>query len=204
MVNVDDIAAEIRLLIDNGELPVGERLPAERKLCELLGVSRGYVRKALSKLEQCGAIDTRPQSGSYVTEHFFASLVQARIFLEEECIRLSVLNHTISDLEAMEKAMEDFARNDSAEAHTTKDMAFHTAVARGSHNSVLTALLKTVSMEVATYYHKYNVCAVADPVVIEEHKAIYDAIKAGDAEAAKRAFEKHMAGVLKFSEDCRF
>lgn len=200
MVNVDDIAAEIRLLIDNGEFPVGERLPAERKLCEILGVSRGYVRKALSKLEQCGAIDTRPQSGSYVAEHFFASLVQARIFLEEECIRLSALNRTEEDLAAMQEAMLDFALNDSEQTHTDKDMCFHNAIARGSHNSVLVALLKTVSMEVVTYYHKYNVCAVADPVVIAEHKEIFEAIKASDADAAKAAFHKHMTGVIRFSE----
>lgn len=204
MVNVDDIAAEIRLLIDNGELPVGERLPAERKLCELLGVSRGYVRKALSKLEQCGAIDTRPQSGSYVAEHFFASLVQTRLFLEEECIRLSALNRTDEDLNAMEIAMNDFALNDSEESHTIKDMCFHNAIARGSHNSVLVALLKTVSMEVVTYYHKYNVCAVADPVVIEEHRTIFNAIKAKDPESAKAAFQKHMESVVRFSETCRF
>lgn len=204
MVNVDDIAAEIRLLIDKGELPVGERLPAERKLCELLGVSRGYVRKALSKLEQCGAIDTRPQSGSYVVEHFFASLVQARIFLETECIRLSALNRTAEDLAAMESAMNDFAENDSVDLHTPKDMCFHSAVARGSHNPVLVALLKTVSMEVVTYYHKYNVCNVADPVVISEHEALFKAIRSCDPDAAVAVFRKHMERVVHFSENCSF
>lgn len=204
MVNVDDIAAEIRLLIDNGEFPVGERLPAERKLCEILGVSRGYVRKALSRLEQCGAIDTRPQSGSYVAEHFFASLVQTRIFLESECIRLSAINRTDEDLAAMKRSLEDFAENDSEELHTMLDMSFHNAVARGSHNSVLVALLKTVSTEVVTYYHKYNVCEVADSGVIAEHRAIYDAIKVGDSEAATTAFKHHMRRVVQFSENCSF
>lgn len=204
MVNIDDIAAEIRLLIDNGQLPVGERLPSERKLCDMLGVSRGYVRKALAKLELCGAIETRPQSGSYVAEHFFASLVQTRLFLEVECLRQAALNRTDDDLVEMRRAMEAFEKNKSADAHTTKDMAFHHAVARGSHNPVLVALLQTVALEVVTYYHKYNVCVVADPKVIGEHRDIFNGIEASDPDGTERAFRHHMSDVMKFSENCNF
>ena len=204
MVNIDDIAAEIRVLIDNGQFPVGQRLPSERKICEMLGVSRGYVRKALAKLELCGAIETRPQSGSYVAEHFFPSLLETRIFLEEECLRQSAMNRTDDDLKEMRLAMKIFEENTSVEEHTSKDMVFHQAVARGSHNSVMTALLKTVSMEVVTYYHKYNVCAPADQKVIGEHKDIYYAIASSDPSAAISAFRKHMEDIRLFAEGKNF
>ncbi|MCQ2155991.1 MAG: FadR family transcriptional regulator [Bacteroidales bacterium] len=200
MVNIDDIAAEIRVLIDNGQIPIGERLPSERKLCEMLGVSRGYVRKALTKLELCGAIETRPQSGSYVAEHFFTSLVHTRLFLEAECIRLSALNRTEEDLAAMRKTMNAFAKNTSPEKHTEKDMAFHKAIACGGHNSVLVALLQLVSAEVVTYYHKYNVCMVADPKVVKEHEDLYNAIERADVDAALKALDVHLADIRKFSE----
>lgn len=201
MINIDDIAAEIRVLIDNGQIPIGERLPSERNLCQMLGVSRGYVRKALEKLELCGAIETRPQSGSYVAEHFFASLVQARLLLEAECIRLSAMNRTEEDLAVMRKTMEEFEKNTSPQAHTEMDMAFHKAVACGGHNPVLVALLQLVSAEVVTYYHKYNVCMVADPKVIKEHAQLYDAIVKSDADSAIESLNKHLSDVLKFSKN---
>ena len=200
MVNIDDIAAEIRVLIDNGQIPIGERLPAERKLCEMLGVSRGYVRKALDKLELCGAIETRPQSGSYVAEHFFASLVQARLLLETECIKLAVLNRTEEDLSVMRSTMKSFEKNTSVAQHTEKDMAFHKAVAIGGHNPVLAALLQLVSTEAVTYYHKYNVCSVADRKVIKEHADLYSAIENSDVDAAISVLNAHLSDVLKFSE----
>lgn len=200
MVNIDDIAAEIRLMIDNGSLPVGERLPAERKLCEMLGVSRGYIRKALSKLELCGAIVTKPQSGSYVAEHFFESLVGARILLEVECLRLAALNRTEEDLKNMEEAMVNFVKNDSETVHANLDMAFHHALASGSHNSVLTALLRTVTQEAVSYYHKYNVCVVADPKVIEEHSAMLDAIRRRDPDLVEDVFMDHLSAVINFAQ----
>lgn len=200
MVNIDDIAAEIRLLIDNGQIEVGQRLPAERKLCEMLGVSRGYVRKALSRLEICGAIETRPQSGSYVAEHFFESLVRTRMFLEEECLRQACANRTAADLDDMLITMNESARNKDVAEHTIKDMNFHYSVARGSHNTVLAALLKTVALEVVTYYHKYNMCIVGDPKVIGEHEAIFRAVSASDEKEAVNAFRKHMSDVLNFSK----
>lgn len=200
MVNIDDIAAEIRVLIDNGKLPIGERLPAERKLCEMLGVSRGYVRKALAKLELCGAIETRPQSGSYVAEHYFTSLVRARLFLESETTRLSALNRTAEDLKHMKEAKETFEKNKAVEKHTEKDLMFHQAIASGSHNPVLVALLKLVSVEVLTYYHKYNVCLVNDKRVLEEHDQLYKAIERQDGEKAIEILTAHLSDVLSFSE----
>lgn len=203
MVNIDDIAAEIRLLIDNGQIEVGQRLPAERKLCEMLGVSRGYVRKALSRLEICGAIETRPQSGSYVAEHFFESLVRTRMFLEEECIRQACTNRTDADLEDLRIAMVESARNKDVAEHTRKDMDFHYAMARCSHNTVLAALLKTVALEVVTYYHKYNMCVVGDPKVIGEHESIFRAIAASDENEAISAFRTHISDVLNFSKNLK-
>ena len=61
------IAGQIAALIDNDEFPVGARLPAERKLAVLLGVSRTSVREAIISLEIAGLVEVRVGTGIFVT-----------------------------------------------------------------------------------------------------------------------------------------
>jgi len=63
---VDIIIDQIRSLISSGEVKPGEKLPPERKLAEHLGVSRGQVREALSKLQFYSILKTLTQSGNVV------------------------------------------------------------------------------------------------------------------------------------------
>ena len=57
------IAGQIATLIDNGEFPAGSRLPAERELATLLGVSRTSVREAIISLEIAGRVEVRVGTG---------------------------------------------------------------------------------------------------------------------------------------------
>ncbi|MBV9128754.1 MAG: FadR family transcriptional regulator [Verrucomicrobia bacterium] len=61
------IADQIRSLIDNGEFPLGSRLPTERELAKRLGVSRPSVREALIALEVEGYVEVRPGPGILVS-----------------------------------------------------------------------------------------------------------------------------------------
>src|SRR5882757_7793656 len=60
------IADQLRQLIDHGEYRVGSRLPTERELADMLGVSRPTVREALIALEVEGRLRIRVGSGIYV------------------------------------------------------------------------------------------------------------------------------------------
>jgi len=62
------IAGQIAALIDDGEFPAGSRLPAERELATLLGVSRTSVREAVISLEIAGRVEVRVGSGIFVAE----------------------------------------------------------------------------------------------------------------------------------------
>ena len=62
------IAGQIAALIDNGEFPAGSRLPAERELATLLGVSRTSVREAIISLEIAGRVEVRVGTGIFVAE----------------------------------------------------------------------------------------------------------------------------------------
>ena len=97
---VDRVVDYIKTQIAEKQVNPGDRLPSERKLSELLKVGRPHVRTALQKLETYGVVETRPQSGTIVTEfsksqidnlfnetlkvdkYDFYSLVHVRVLLE--------------------------------------------------------------------------------------------------------------------------
>jgi GntR family transcriptional regulator len=56
----------IRMRIDNGEWPTGSQIPAEDRLCEMLGVSRITVRHAIRNLEQAGLLRREHGRGTFV------------------------------------------------------------------------------------------------------------------------------------------
>ncbi len=195
MSKEQEITSKIQELIDTGKLPAGERLPAERKLCEMLGVSRGEVRKALQKLEFSGVVHTKAQSGSYVTEHYFSSLVATRILLEGEGCRLCAQNRTQAELEQIFAARDAFAANPTFDA----DVAFHRSIMAGTHNNVLCAVWQTVAADVATYYQRYSVCDLADPTLLKEHADMVDAISRQNPQEAADVLARHLDGIRKLS-----
>ena len=80
---------EILSLIASGVYQAGQRLPAERKLCEQFGISRGTLRLAFSDLEKMGVIKIKPQSGAYVQKFShkkLSSKVLSRDFNNGGCL----------------------------------------------------------------------------------------------------------------------
>ena len=62
----DHLASSLLTAVGTGDIPLGTRLPAERRLADALGVSRGTVVAALDQLVDRGVVERRPGSGSYV------------------------------------------------------------------------------------------------------------------------------------------
>ena len=59
----EHIARRLSELFESGELQPGDRLPPERRLAEVFGVSRGSVREAIKALAEAGVLESRPGSG---------------------------------------------------------------------------------------------------------------------------------------------
>jgi DNA-binding FadR family transcriptional regulator len=213
-------AEQLRSLIQSGEIPVGERLPAERDLAERLGVSRPTVREALIVLEVEGLVQIRMGSGVYVnrratdaTQVLAADdsegpfeILQARCLIEsaiaEEAARrvnatgIARLDHI---LEEMEGALEEPDRA------LALDRAFHTAIADIIGNSALNVFTGLIYdkrsspffEKLASYFEGPHTWRAA----LEEHKVIRDALAAGDPAASREAMRMHLTQSQKrFSE----
>lgn len=211
----DEIAATINAQVQRGERQPGERLPSERELCELFGVSRSVVREALSQLKSDGIIETRRGSGAYVLERdqrqsfrmqdvaieerdSLALVMELIVTVEVAATRLSAMRRTPEDLKMIRRAligMEYEIANDRL--GDEQDFAFHQAIVAATHNPHFIALsshleqgARRVIRQARTNTRSRHMDMIE--AVQEEHEAIFNAIKAGDPDAAARAAENHL------------
>jgi DNA-binding FadR family transcriptional regulator len=214
----DRVAEEVLRLIASGALVPGERLPGERELALRMGVSRVSVRAALQQLKAQGLVNSVQGGGTRV----LSSAVELDPPLTELLRRDRKNLHDLAEIRAIlevwaarraaESARpEDIARldallvamNDAQRAHRYKaedDVRLHLAIAQASHSAVYMHLL-TVIREILTAmleFHRYELFSAPDDdlMVNMQHRAIVEAIRGGDGEAAAAAMRRHLAWVL--------
>jgi len=214
------VADQIRLMIIRGELAVGQRLPAERDLAEQLSVSRPTLREALIVLEVEGYINIRMGSGIYVTRKHVAEasgrdresvegpfeLLQARAIIECAISEEAARNAGPQDIAVLDEALRVMSGAvEDARAVLVADRAFHTGIAAIVGNATLLRVTgELFDMRMTPYFEKlasHFEGPVSWRTALEEHRAIRDAIAAGDAAGAKAAMRTHLTNSQKrFSE----
>ena len=203
------VIEHIKKQIAERQILPGERLPSERKLSELLKVSRSHVREALQKMELYGIVKTYPQSGTVVSEfskalkiskYDFSSLVYVRVLLEIEVCKLCASNRTEEDLENIEKTLIELEEKFDTELRVEKDFAFHQAIAQGGHNPVISSLLLIITPDILKYYQKYKVCAVPQKTVHAEHREMLQKIKDKDKDGMKELVLRHLSNLIDFAK----
>lgn len=217
------VTDELVQLIKKGELKPGDRLDSVERLAETYDVSRSAVREALSAMRAMGLIVTQQGEGTFVTQFDAANfslpvtagllmnkkdikeLYEVRKILEGGSARSAALYHELDDLIPLQAAIDEMkeARNDGAVGEVA-DMRFHMAIAKATHNEILIQLMTSVSelmlnvlketRQVLVYTEKKTVS------LIEEHQAIFDAIKDRDPDKAYLNMLVHLTNVEKSLE----
>jgi DNA-binding FadR family transcriptional regulator len=205
---VRQIAASIR----DGRIGRGERLPTERELSSAFGVSRGVIREAIKVLGALGLVEARQGSGIYVlndiptvTRAFTLSvspdtesverLFEFRRTLETEAAALAAVRRTDTQLAEILAASVGTARAvelGDLDAFAAFDNVFHGAVARASGNSyfeVAVATARQMQQDVVPFISD-RIGSVRSAIL--HHRAICEAIVAGDPELAARAMTEHI------------
>jgi GntR family transcriptional regulator, transcriptional repressor for pyruvate dehydrogenase complex len=203
----------LRELILEGSLSQGSKLPSERQLAGRYGVSRGYVRKALKKLEHYGIIYTRPQSGTVIAglggkalagliasirtiddSEDAGELMEMRAVLEVHAARMAARRGSARQHAAIRRAQAEFREvAGRGERALEEDHLFHLAIARACGNDVALSLISLLTPEIIAMNRDF---AEADPrrfaSTIREHETILRAILARNQDTAGRAMSGHM------------
>jgi DNA-binding FadR family transcriptional regulator len=204
------IVGQVRALIRTGELGVGDRLPAERDLCERFGVSRVTVREALRILETNGLIEIRVGSrgGAFVTAPTTrrigegitdllsmsglsaADVTEARAVLELGVVPLVCERADDRELDELLELCEEAARAREAGTYTvTMSFDFHLRFVAASHNPAIVMLLHSfrepVLMSLREAHHEGR-------QGVAEHRALVEAIRARDVERAQQVMADHL------------
>jgi DNA-binding FadR family transcriptional regulator len=200
-------------LIIAGEFPVDSRLPAETELAQHFGASRPVVREALARLRDDGIIVSRRGSGSYVKRRPDTAVLrfvpvssiadiqrflEFRIGLEGAAATLAATRREDDDLAEIRAAFEELeACIRDGRLGVDADERFHLAVAKATHNDYYVSVQSSLQPHITfgmNLMRNLSLLRTAQRLrlVQDEHRAIVEAIAAGDAAAAGGAMRAHI------------
>ena len=185
----DVVFNTLRKAILKGELKPGERL-MEIALAERLGVSRTPVREAMRKLELEGLVVMIPRRGAQVaniTEKDLNDVLEVRIALENLSTENACMRMTEEQLEELWNAAKNFEAT-MAEGNLVKlaeaDVAFHEVIYKSSDNRRLNQVLNNLREQIYRYRVEYLKDVESRKTLVEEHYAVYRALKARNQQQA--------------------
>jgi GntR family transcriptional repressor for pyruvate dehydrogenase complex len=198
-----------------GRLPRGERLPSENALAQLFGVSRPTVRSALSRLQADGIVRSRKGSGNYVAESPSPHILglkpgtgnisdmmlglEFRLAIEGDAAALAAVRRTdieLAELSEIMERQEGLSDAPMPEVHDA-DIAFHTLIADAARNRLFSEAIRELYGSVINSWLLWHRSASDEYgqvwlTVLKEHRAVYEAIRDADADAARMAMRDHL------------
>lgn len=201
--------------IQSGSLKIGDKLPAERELCEQFGVSRAPVRQALSALELNGLIYSRQGEGVYVKNNQIApenpqstilhesvtteDIVEARMSIEPLICKFAALRATDEDIENLRSTINKMEEETKAGYYVPEtDEALHNGIAKASHNDLFISIMAAISsaMKQQEIWKFLRDRTVTRPDYRDrnfaEHQMLIKAIEDRDEKEAERIMTFHM------------
>lgn len=186
--------------IDAGELPPGSRL-LESQLAERLGISRTPVREALRRLEAQGLVTHEPHRGVIVAELNYdqlGELYAVREVLEGTAARLAARHASPEEVEMLREMAESHAALvENADALAEANKRFHRQVYRSCHNRYLNSMLENMRVNLALLSGTTFTLPERRRATVTEHRAIVDAIAAGDEALAEQLARQHISSGYK-------
>jgi DNA-binding GntR family transcriptional regulator len=196
---VEQVHARLRTLILRGDLEPGEQI-SQLQLAQELGVSRTPLREALRLLQREGLVEAEPNRSFFVAGFSIPDVEQlyaARIPIEALAIRLTVPKLTaenVAELEGLLAQMAHFAAASDFERWDVPHRAFHAGLVRAAGDRI-TALLSEMSDHSERYRRLATLSGAPQsyPDGARQHRAILEACKTGDADAAAAQLTDHLA-----------
>lgn len=206
----DAVIESIKEMIKNKEYAVGEKLPTESSLCEMLKVSRTSVREAIRVLQALGYVEIKPGKGAFVADYEsrdeyrnwydvddakYLDFMEVRTAIEILSVRLSVERATQKQVRELEEVHSSFVK-----AYETDDLVhlimldelFHTKIASFTQNQ----LLININKQLLTAFRVYRSDTLTNKSVyknaIDPHGRILFCFQIHNPSLAIEEMRKHM------------
>lgn len=215
---VEQVMGKLKSLIASGEYQPGDKLPSENELAARFGIGRSSVREAIKVFQYIGVLASYTAKGTFVCERANIStealtwsiilgyndlyeLLELRELLEKRGIAALVekcRSHPQEGAELLGRLEENVARmaaSSNLEKIIEADYSFHNSVIEGCGNSVFLAIYQTLKSFMHDLIKEVHVeqGTARNPRRGKSHRAILEAIKAGDLDRALREYELHIA-----------
>ncbi|HIC1652902.1 TPA: D-galactonate utilization transcriptional regulator DgoR [Klebsiella variicola] len=211
LTKTDRLMVTLGRQIVSGKYLPGAALPAEADLCEEFATSRNIIREVFRSLEAKRLIEMKRYRGAFVAPRsqwnfldsdvlqwaleqdedpgLIAAMSEVRNLVEPAIARWAAERATSSDLAQIEAALNDMiANNQQRDAFNEADIRYHEAVLASVHNPVLQQLSVAISsLQRAIFERTWMRDEANMPQTLQEHKALFDAIRHQDSNAAEQA-----------------
>jgi DNA-binding FadR family transcriptional regulator len=212
-----DVLWEMGLAIVSGDYAEGTILPSDTDLLDRFGVSRTVLREALKTLAAKGLIEARARIGTRVLPRnrwnlfdadvlawffelgpevsFLRSLAEVRIGIEIEAAALAAERASTEQSTAMIGWVDRMAGAETPADFARYDLEFHKAVAEASGNPFMASISALVEMALTAAFTISSPVSdqAALAVTVGVHRRIAEAIRDGDAVAARSAMRDAIA-----------
>lgn len=219
-----EIVEQIKAAIRAGQLGPGDRLPPERELTELFGVSRVTVRDALRVLEATGLVEIRvgagggafvtaPDSGDVgegISNMLLMGAVssqdvtETRMILEIGMLPLVCERATEDDLDDLDRICDEAEASlaEGSDYDVSLSADFHAHLARAAHNDVIRMLIEPLHKPLETSLRTAKRRAPEmGKQGTAEHRRLVKAIRAGDVDQAQNIMRRHLNRTAKRLRD---
>lgn len=210
---VDEVTDRLLTAVALGDFLPGERLPGERDLARMLGVSRSTVQAALGRLRLAGVVETRRgrSGGAFVLASWAATsgaavqrtlgdrrpeleqLLDLRGLVEGMVARVAAERRTPADVERLRAALSAFERARTPTEEHAADTAIHAAVLAATGNQQVTALSADLLARVGSGFAIEPYSREVYSRALAEHTALVTAVVEGAAETADRVAREHFS-----------
>lgn len=211
------VVRQIELLILRGILRPGERLPSERDLSDKLGVSRPSLRDAIADLQKRGLLTSKAGAGIFVADVLGSSFSDALVKLfanhaeavfdyisfrrDLEGMAAERAARLASDTDLMvidtvfQKMENAHAKRNPAE-EAKLDAEFHLSIVESSHNVVMLHMMRSMYelLREGVFYNRTIMFKqrTSRSALLDQHRAVNDALQARDPKAARHSIEAHL------------
>jgi GntR family transcriptional repressor for pyruvate dehydrogenase complex len=217
----DDIFERLLKMASGNGLAPGDKLPSERKLQEMLGVSRLPLREALARLAALGIIEVRHGSGAYVRNVDHSDLFEKLSPILKARSDIAV-NHIIEVREVVEEAMaaeaakrcpkeisdrlkdeiEEMKHNlNEKEMFIRHDMAFHQLLALASGNPIWSVLVGLCRELLGKVQYAVPDNIKARRRALQYHREICRSVIEGDSKVAAKNARTHIRDIERYIHD---